>query len=95
MPFGKYRGQELAQVPDDYLLWLLAEGDPAPTLRLAAKRELDRRDATAGANGAGPATGSVRAVVREWFHRQELRHHPDRGVSREAMAALNVAREEL
>lgn len=25
MPFGKYKGKTLANVPDDYLLWLLRE----------------------------------------------------------------------
>lgn len=27
MPFGKYKGKVMTEVPDEYLLWLLQEGN--------------------------------------------------------------------
>lgn len=27
MPFGKHKGKKMVDVPDDYLLWLLQEGN--------------------------------------------------------------------
>lgn len=32
MPFGRYRGRPLAEVPRDYLLWLVGRLDPEDTL---------------------------------------------------------------
>lgn len=30
MPFGKYKGQDVEDIPTAYLLWLLGEGDNLP-----------------------------------------------------------------
>jgi hypothetical protein len=47
MPFGKYRGRPLADVPPDYLFWLYWNGDINDALRLeiaeAIRRWLPRR----------------------------------------------------
>jgi uncharacterized protein (DUF3820 family) len=29
-PFGKYKGQDVEDVPSDYLMWLLENGDNVP-----------------------------------------------------------------
>jgi uncharacterized protein (DUF3820 family) len=31
MPFGKYKGQDVENVPTGYLMWLLENGDNVPT----------------------------------------------------------------
>lgn len=39
LPFGRHRGQRLADVPPDYLAWLCDHAE-SPALRLLAKKEL-------------------------------------------------------
>jgi exodeoxyribonuclease X len=38
MPFGKHKGKPLAQVPKDYIKWLLSEPNVDPDLRYALER---------------------------------------------------------
>lgn len=41
MPFGKHRGEDLEDIPDDYLVWILDNlDDLSPTLR----RAIETRD---------------------------------------------------
>jgi hypothetical protein len=44
MPFGKYKGTEIAELPSDYLLWMLALDDLREPLRSAVLREAVRRN---------------------------------------------------
>jgi Putative quorum-sensing-regulated virulence factor len=43
MPFGKYRGVEVGDLPDDYLLWLRGVELRCNWLRAAVDAELERR----------------------------------------------------
>jgi hypothetical protein len=43
MPFGKYRGMEVVDLPSDYLEWLLDNVDLQSRLKNAVLGELDRR----------------------------------------------------
>lgn len=79
MPWGKFRGQELEQVPDDYLLWVLDRCDNlSPTLTEAIQNrlELHRR-----------LPPRLDVVLSDW-HRQLAR---DFGNSAEAMRTINEA----
>jgi uncharacterized protein (DUF3820 family) len=40
MPFGRYGGTPLQDVPKQYLRWLLRQGNIRPDLRIAIKRQL-------------------------------------------------------
>jgi hypothetical protein len=106
MPFGKFAGQRLAEVPFGYLLWCVEEMEALrPETRRLIERELAdrvmvwplvRQEIVAayhqgyahGQNAVQPAATSPKRV-REVFHRLCLRHHPDRGGTVEAMAAIN------
>jgi len=44
MPFGKYKGELLCEVPTDYLTWVLDLSDLRDWLRKAIHAELDRRE---------------------------------------------------
>jgi Putative quorum-sensing-regulated virulence factor len=46
MPFGKYKGHDLSALPDDYLLWLIANVPLRDPLRSAVSEEITERDLT-------------------------------------------------
>lgn len=89
MPFGRYRGEPLSALPDDYLAWLAGLDDLRPPLRPALEAELARR-----AEGAllDPATArAAERIVRSGYRLAALESHPDRGGSTEEMASVNAA----
>ena len=44
MPFGKYKGQELTALPDEYFCWLVANIPLREPLRSAVAAEITERD---------------------------------------------------
>ncbi len=65
MPFGKFKGEPLRLVPEDYLTW--AEGiAQLPSLRRAIRAELDHRRAEATFQGNVAAIKAARAHDSGW-----------------------------
>jgi hypothetical protein len=107
MPFGKYAGQRLDEVPTDYLLWALGEIGPRLDrhglgLHQAIIDEVRRRDGQtdpdtnawdAGVCGTLPAR--MQPLIARWYRNLVLRWHPDRGGSTQAMQAVNDAHDRL
>jgi hypothetical protein len=99
MPFGKYQGRELDDVPQDYLLWVLENCKKInPYLRRAILDELGIEESRPASgpqppDGAGGSPGGkeLADIVRGWFRQLCLDYHPDRGGSHEAMVAINEA----
>jgi hypothetical protein len=100
--FGKYRGWPIAEVPADYLEWLLDTVEwLKPSQRQALRDELARRrrfrrereDPTPPPVMALPERASL-DVAREIIAagRRQLAHkaHPDAGGTTEAMTSVNV-----
>ena len=56
MPFGKYKGQDMEDLPDSYLLWL-AENIESGAVLEEAENQLKLRE---GVGVVRPARGSVR-----------------------------------
>lgn len=101
MPFGKHRGEDLDNVPDDYLCWVLEHVDKlSPTLREAIEDRLGirrHRPPPAGRSFA-PAPRVAEAVgttLRDVRREMALRFHPDHGGSTAAMVAVNLTFERL
>jgi hypothetical protein len=59
LSFGKFQGQEVKQVPGEYLRWLLTLPTLENPVRQAVKHELDRRTV----NRATPATVTPRTTA--------------------------------
>jgi hypothetical protein len=97
MPFGKYRGWPLNELPDDYINWLAALGDLRQPLRGAVENEWWRR-ACASAPRAEivPAlriephqVALARQVFELGYRATAMKLHPDAGGSTEQMQRLN------
>ena len=92
MPFGKHRGECIADIPVSYLGWVLLNvGDLAAHLRSVITDSVMRRRRQQGANAPNtpplPHSTAVdviprdrlKTVLRDWFRKLTMRHHPDRG----------------
>jgi Putative quorum-sensing-regulated virulence factor len=97
MPFGKYAGQLLTDLPDQYVAWLLTPPmELREPLRQYVLDEASRRDRVREAQRAAAlvtkevieaADEIIRAGVRALMRTR----HPDAGGSVEAMTAVNSA----
>jgi hypothetical protein len=97
MPFGKYRGWLLGEIPASYLCWCLEECDSIrPDLRAAVREELaDRFGRRPAPRRAGLDPVAFAAAVESIFRRLTLEFHPDRGGSTAAQQALNEFHERV
>jgi hypothetical protein len=100
MPWGKYRGEDLAEVPSSYLAWVVEECDLRPALETAVRAELaDRFGRPCPAclaralRSQGPAL--TLDLIAGWYRQLALRHHPDRGGLPGAMVGINAAHDLL
>ena len=98
MPFGKFRGVEIGDIPDDYLKWLQTLGALREPLHSAVQAEWDSRFGRAQRNpGAPPA--EVRTMAEEIVscgYRQLAKlYHPDTGGDTRAMQLANAGAEWL
>lgn len=100
MPFGKWKGHLLSEIPDDYLWWVITNCDNiAAELRAAIVSRLNEPPGPS-TKDKPPPPGAITEdklshTIRTWFRSMCKRFHPDCGGSAEAMKTLNAAHEEL
>jgi hypothetical protein len=93
MPWGKHRGMDLADVPEDYLRWALEHAEVmGPVLREAIRQRLGLPTESASNN---QIVATVRDCLKVIYRELSLRYHPDRGGSHAAMIAVNHMHERL
>ena len=85
--WGKHKGQHIADIPADYLEWLI-ESSRATIAQLEA--ELDRR-----AMAEQASLPWAEKIVQAGFKELAKRVHPDVGGNTATMTELNNAREAL
>jgi len=96
MPFGKYEGYALEELPDDYFDWLAKLDNLRPPLKQKIAAEAERRervrDAERTARLATPLVINTAEEIIKQGVRVLLRScHPDAGGTPDAMAAVNNA----
>jgi heterodisulfide reductase subunit A-like polyferredoxin len=100
MPFGRYHGIPLADLPDEYVDWLMSLDNLREPLRSAIAREWRaRREAESAAEDAAtdaaaltPGIADIAAeVVTAGYRALAKQRHPDLGGDVEAMRQLNAA----
>jgi hypothetical protein len=98
MPFGKHKGVELADLPNDYLAWLIDLDDLREPLRSAVNREYAFRSGGSAARGldglaiclASEQVPLARRVFDLGYRTLAQRLHPDHGGNPAQMRALNA-----
>lgn len=98
MPWGKYRGKQLDEIPDDYLMWILDHADSASdTLKEAIRIQLKLQTPPPPPQSGSTATAEdMKPEFKRWYRTLAKEFHPDRrGGSDEAMVAINRAKELL
>jgi hypothetical protein len=94
MPFGKYQGEDLSQIPTHYLEWLRDNVELRSWLDRQVREEMARRRWQSAPPRRQEVNGDRKElddVVKTWYRRLCMRWHPDRGGSDQAMQAVNDA----
>jgi Putative quorum-sensing-regulated virulence factor len=95
LTFGKYEGQEIEDVPHDYLLWLYRRNRP---LQAAIERELGiepERPKPKPEPTVNVPPGMLNDLIEAGFRALALKQHPDHGGDTKKMQELNATRDRL
>ena len=101
MPFGKYAGMPLTELPDQYVAWLLNLGtDLREPLRQFVIDENMRRERVRHAERAralvtADVVAAAHEIIKQGVRALMRQHHPDAGGSVDRMAAVNNAADVL
>lgn len=87
LKFGKYQGQHISAIPEDYLQWSIKSSKDTISLFEA---ELERREAVKLAS-----EGIVGQIIRAGFKALAAKVHPDQGGSDAQFIALKASYEQL
>jgi uncharacterized protein (DUF3820 family) len=102
--FGKFKGEQVQFLPDDYLWWLFGQDFLKPPLAEVVKSEVSMRwpgkfeiflkqprQRASKTKKKPPELAAIKSIFRELA----LKFHPDTGGNTAAMAALNEFYERL
>jgi hypothetical protein len=89
VPFGKFKGSLVSELPDPYLEWL--RGIAREPLLAAVERELERRELIEPEVSEETVEAMMSEIIRTGFKALALKFHPDRSGSHEQMVCLNLA----
>lgn len=99
MPFGKFKGVEVSDLPEDYLLWLDEEVKLFGPLKRAVESALGIKHGSLPPMAELPDFNGCEEmaseIIKRGYRECSKRHHPDVGGSNEKMAELNEAYEIL
>ena len=92
MPWGKYKGEDISEIPDSYILWLnfsasysgnaLLKDKVMEEVEIRFSNKLPKR-VYSNENAITP--GSLKKI----YHQICVEYHPDRGGNTVAMQAIN------
>lgn len=94
-PFGKYRGVDITNAPENYLEWLLGWEPLREPLRHAIEIELERRANLRSTPAIKIDTAVVDAIIRAGVRALAKQHHPDIGGDGDQMTKINVVADQL
>lgn len=89
MPFGKFRGEPVRDLPEWYLRWCL------DNVKLSDQLREEMREAVARFSPDAALREALEVQLKAWYRRMTQRHHPDHGGSDAAQAIINDCYESL
>lgn len=90
MPFGKFKGVEVADLPDDYLDWLVSIDLRDPLLS-AVEAERKLRSSPPAPSVAPEVHTAALEVISAGLRTLARAHHPDLGGETAVMQSINIA----
>ena len=87
LQFGKYKGYDISNIPEDYLDWLISTTQKTLS---DYKEEKARREYMQEAS-----LPWVERVIQAGYRSLAMQHHPDHGGNTEDMRQINAAHEKL
>jgi hypothetical protein len=95
-PFGKHYGEDLREIPIQYLEWIRENIDLREPLLSAIDAELERRDGNIPSTSIPPALRpTAKEIITTGYRMLALKLHPDRGGAHDGMVRLTDARKAL
>ena len=93
MPFGKWRGYDLSEIPLNYLQWLWGNADLRGGLLDAVCYEIQSRqeqiERRKDFSFAMPTAKIDAGQIQKIYRNLAVKWHPDKGGNHAAMAAIN------
>ncbi len=92
MPFGKYKGWRIDDIPTNYICYALMEFDLPPELRATMFNQMvDNLKCLEYLNESEITSQQV----KDTYRKLSLKYHPDKGGSNDAMSAISEFKEAL
>ena len=98
IPFGKYKGEYVSYLPDEYLWWLFGQDFLKSPLDEVVRDEAMQRwpEKFETLSARQPeARPDLKRAIQSLFWELASKFHPDHGGDNEAMKALNLFREKI
>jgi hypothetical protein len=89
MPFGKYCGTPIDEIPFEYIEWLIDQDFLRQPLRSALEREFERRTCSQECHEKTVDVSLIDEIVSAGLRSLSKKYHPDVGGDHEVMVALN------
>lgn len=87
LDFGKHRGRDITDVPDDYIEYMISSSEKtAKTFREERDRRIAQREAKLSA---------MERIIQAGYRTLALQNHPDMGGNTKAMQEINFAHDRL
>jgi hypothetical protein len=98
IPFGKYKGEHVNYLPDDYLWWLFGQDFLKPPLNEVVRNEAMQRWPDKFESLPDKLSGTrpdLKRAIQSVFWELANTFHPDHDGNTEAMKALNLFKEKI
>ncbi len=98
MPFGKYSGHPIGDLPPAYLRWCLENLESMrPDIRAEMRRVLARDPTATTTTDVQPAAivSQIDSELKSWYRSASLQYHPDRGGDTRGQIIVNAVFESL
>ncbi len=95
MPFGKYKGTPVGEIPRDYLRWLQDNVELRPQLAAAIRETLEGASDESSRSASKPSKAELQKSVDRWYDHVYDKFGPGKGYSDDAILVVEYAKQQL